>query len=213
MKTIYKLLYALAVSALLWTSAAGQSLNDLPDSEIYAVEINGVLCGYAESEITTIEKDGKELLMLKRNILARLSALGGGIDMTIENEFLFDPETNIPVSLEHVIATTAELYTFTKFENGNAYFMDARGGDFREIVLDNDVIIENSVSYPHLMKDFIYGEEIEKSYRVFDDMKGAVVTKSYKLLGKDSLELAGKKFNTTIVEELTHIAGVASKNP
>lgn len=211
MKTIFKLTYALAVSLILWATVAGQSLKELPDSELYAVEINGVLCGYAESEITTTEKDGKELLMLKRNILARLSALGGGIDMTIENEFLFDPETNIPVSTEHVIATTAELYTFTKFENDNAYFTDARGGDFREIVLNKDVIIENSVSYPHLMKDFINAEEIEKSYRVFDDMKGAVVTKSYKLVGKDSLELAGKKFNTTIVEELNHELGVTTK--
>lgn len=211
MKTIFKLSYVLVVSVFLWASAAGQSLKDLPNSEIYAVEINGVLCGYAESKITTIEKEGKELLMLKRNILAKLSALGGGIDMTINNKFLFDTETNNPVSIEHVLATTAEVYTYTKFENGNAFFRNARDGEFREISLNKDVIIENSVSYPHLTTDFINGMETEKSYRVFDDMKGTVVTKSYKLVGKDSLELAGKKFNTTIVEELNHELGVTTK--
>lgn len=211
MKTIYKFLYALAVSVFLLTTAAGQSLKNLPDSTTYAVEINGVLCGYADSEYTTTQKDGKEFLLVENHILAKLSALGGGIDMTIENKFLLNPETYNPVSIEHVAATTAEVYTFTQFENGNAFFTNTRGGDLRKIELDKDVIVENSVFYPHLMKDFIRGTKNEKSYRVYDDMKGAIVTKSYKLLGKETLELIGKKFNSTIVEELNHELGITTK--
>ena len=211
MKTIYKLLYALAVSVFLLTTAGGQSLKNLPDSTTYAVEINGVLCGYADSEYTTTQKNGKEFLLVENHILAKLSALGGGIDMTIENKFLLNPETYNPVSIEHVAATTAEVYTFTQFENGNAFFTNTRGGDLRKIELDKDVIVENSVFYPHLMKDFIRGTENEKSYRVYDDMKGAIVTKSYKLLGKETLELIGKKFNSTVVEELNHELGIITK--
>ena len=59
MKTIFKLSLALAMSAFLWTTAAGQSLKELPKSWIHAVEIGGVLCGYSESEMTIIERDGK----------------------------------------------------------------------------------------------------------------------------------------------------------
>ncbi|WP_167619472.1 transglutaminase-like domain-containing protein [Maribellus sediminis] len=211
MKTIFKLSYALALSAFLWTTAAGQSLRDLPKSETFAVEISGVLCGYAESEISTTQVDGKEFLVLKRNILAKLSALGGGVDMTIQNKFLFDPKTDKPVSIEHVVATSAEIYTNTKFENGKAFFTDSRNGEFREIELDEDVIVENSINYPHLMKDFIKGKESEKSYRVFDDMKGVVATKSYRLLGKEVLELNGEKWQTTLLEEVNREVGTTTK--
>ena len=60
--------------------------------------------------------------------------------MTINNKFLLNPETYHPVSIEHVVATTAEIYTFTKFENGNAFFTNTRGGDLRKVELDKDVI-------------------------------------------------------------------------
>ena len=90
MKTIFKLSYALAVSILLWASVAGQSLNELPKSYTYAVEINGVLCGYTESNLTIIEKDGKELLRVNDEALVKQRALGGNVELTISNIALIE---------------------------------------------------------------------------------------------------------------------------
>ncbi|WP_340113729.1 transglutaminase-like domain-containing protein [Maribellus mangrovi] len=211
MRTIDKFLIVLAVFTIFVASAAGQSVKDLPEYEIFAVEINGVLCGYAESEIATIQKDGRELLVLKRNILAKLSVLGGGVDMKVQNEFLIDPETDEPVSTEHVVATSAEVYAFTKFESGKAYFTNSRNGELRKIELEDEVVVENSISYPHLMRDFIEGAENEKTYWVFDDIKGVVASKTYKRIGTETLELIGKEFNTTVLEEVNHELGTVTK--
>lgn len=211
MKTIFKLTYALAMSVFLWTTAAGQSITDLPKSWNFAVEISGVLCGYSEGTLTTVEKDGQELFYLNENALVKQSALGGNVELTIHNQSYIDTKTELPVSVEISFATTAEVYSFTRFEKGTAFFTNVKGGQLKEIELAADVILENSVFYPHLMKDFIKGIENEKSYRVYDASKGEIVTKNYKRIGKEILELAGKTFNSIVLEELNQDLGTITK--
>ncbi len=211
MKTIFKLSYALAVSVLLWTAAAGQSLKELPKSWTYAVEINGVLCGYSEANLTTIEKDGKELLRVNDEAVVKQRALGGNVELTIKNIALIDPNTELPVFVEQRFKTTAEVYSSVRFNNGVAYFTSVEGGETREIQLPDDVILENTISFPHLMKDFILGNEKEKDYLVFDSQKGEIITKTYTRLGEEELELAGTTFNTCILEELNKKQGVTTK--
>jgi hypothetical protein len=211
MKTIFKLSYALALSAFLWATAAGQSLKDLPKSWNYAVEINGVLCGFSESEISTIERDGKELLSLKEEVLVKQRALGGNVELTISNIALIDRNTELPVFVEQRFKTTAEVYSAVEFSNGVAYFSSVEGGETREIQLPDDVVLENTISYPHLMKDFILGNEKEKEYRVFDNQKGEIATKTYTRLGEEELELAGASYKTCILEELNKKQGVTTK--
>ncbi len=211
MKTIFKLSLALAMSAFLWTTAAGQSFKDLPKSWTHAVEIGGVLCGFSESEMTIIERDGKELLCLNEEALVKQSALGGKVDLIITNNALIEPTTQLPVFVEQRFKTTAEMYSSVKFSSGTAYFTSVEGGEVKQIQLTDDVILENTFSYPHLMKDFILGDEKEKIYRVFDNQKGEIVTKNYTQLGEEKLELAGANFNTIIFEELNQNSGITTK--
>ncbi|MBT3385049.1 MAG: transglutaminase domain-containing protein [Prolixibacteraceae bacterium] len=211
MKTIVKLLCALAMSVFLWTTAAGQSFEDLPKTWIHAVEIGGVLCGFVESEMTIIERDGKELLSLNEEALVKQSALGGKVDLIIINSALIESTTQLPVFVEQRFKTTAEVYSSAKFSNGIAYFTSVEGGEVKQIQLPDDVVLENTFSYPHLMKDFILGNEKEKKYLVFDNQKGEIITKSYTRVGEEKLELAGANFNTIVLEELNQNSGVNTK--
>jgi hypothetical protein len=211
MKTIIKLLCALAMSCFLWTTAAGQSFEDMPKTWVYAVEIGGVLCGYAESEITIIERDGKELLSLNDEALVKQSALGGKVDLIITNSALIEPTTQLPVFVEQRFKTTAEVYSSVKFDKGVAYFTSVEGGETHEIQLPDDVVLENTLSYPHLMKDFILGNEKEKKYRVFDNQKGEIIIKSYTHVGEEKLDLAGANFSTIILEEFNQNSGITTK--
>ncbi|MBN1819643.1 MAG: transglutaminase domain-containing protein [Prolixibacteraceae bacterium] len=210
MKTIYTLSFALSVTIMNWLTAGCQSINDIPISWNYAVEITGVQCGYTESEITTIEKDGANLLKMKDTVVVKLSVLGGGVDMKVSNNSLIDPLTMNPVYIEHSVFTTAEMYARSEFEDHTARFTNKRNGEMKTINLEPDVIIENTVTYPHLMKDFILGTETKKSYLVFDDMQGIVATKTYKKIREEEIELAGKNFYTTVLEELNETNGITS---
>jgi len=210
MKTI-KTITIIVLSVFLWTITTAQTLENIPEKWIYAVEIDGVLCGYAESHTTIITENGKEFIQSDDEVIAKLSVLGGGVDMKIVHHILVDRETENPVSIERIVSTTAEIYASTRFEKDKAYFTNQRGGEMQEIELDPDVILENTLSYPHLFKDFILNHETEKKYRVFDDMKGAIVIKNYKRIGNEELELAGKKYQTTVVEEINQELGTTTK--
>lgn len=211
MKTIFKFSYALAVSILLWSTAAGQLSKEALESSTYAVEIGGILCGYSEATLSAIEKDGKEFTELKRDVLVKQRALGGNVDLIINNIALIEQETEMPVFIEIRFKTTAEVYSSVEFKNGVACFKSSEVGEVREIQIPEDVILDNTVSYPHLKKDFIMGNEEKKEYRVFDNQKGEIVTKIYTRIGDEKLELAGEIFNTLIIEELNKGMGTTTK--
>ncbi|WP_157493799.1 transglutaminase-like domain-containing protein [Draconibacterium sediminis] len=210
MKTI-KTISWLLLSTFLWVAAAGQTLNDLPRKMTYAVEISGVLCGYSESTITTIEKDGQKLLSVNTEALVKQRALGGDVELTITESALISPETELPVLVEQRFKTNAEVYSCASFNNRVAYFTSVEGGEPRAIQLPDDVILENTLSYPHLMTDFIQGEAKEKEYKVFDVQNGEIIIKTYTRIGEEQLELKGATYNTTVLAEFNHQAGTSTK--
>ena len=195
----------------LWVAAAGQSLNDLPPKITYAVEISGILCGYSESAINTIEKDGQKLLSVNTEALVKQRALGGNVELIITEHALISPETELPGFVEQRFKTNAEVYSYASFDNGVAYFSSTEGGKPRRIELPDDVILENTLSYPHLMNDFINGDTKNKEYKVFDIQSGEIIMKTYERIGEEKLELAGTSYNSIILEEFNHQTGITTK--
>ncbi len=199
------------LSTFLWIAAAGQSVNDLPKKMTYAVEIGGVLCGYSEITIPPTEKDGRELLSVNTEALVKQRALGGNVELIITENVLITPETKLPVFVEQRFKTRAEIYSCATFNNDVAYYTSVEGGEPREIQLPHDVILENTLSYPHLMNDFIQGNAATKEYRVFDIQSGDIISKTYKRIGEEKLELAGANYNTIVLEEFNHQTGITAK--
>jgi transglutaminase-like putative cysteine protease len=205
---LFLVLFSLVIS---YQSARSQLTDEYPQEWTYAVEINDVLCGYSESTISLESKEGLPYLLMNDHIMVKLSVLGGGVDMTIDNEYILDPETKAPYSIEHKLRTSAEVYGYSEFEEDKVYFTSVEGGAFSEIALPEGTIIENSYNYPHLMQDFILGEELEKSYQVYDDMRGLIATKSYNRVGDEEIELAGTKFKTLVLEEINKNLGTTTR--
>ncbi|NQU86871.1 MAG: transglutaminase domain-containing protein [Mariniphaga sp.] len=213
MKTINKLKLMPVFLIILFTGFTmyGQFPEKYEGTYYFAVEYSGVLCGYSESVMSEVVKNGKKFISVHDDINVNLSVLGSDVETKIINNYLLDDEVKTYFSCEHEISTTASVYALTKIKNNTAFFSSERGGDFKEIELPDDVILETQVSFPHLKKDFIMGNEIEKNYQVFDDMKGEIVTKSYKLLKEEELVLNSKKYSTIVFEEISMATGVFSK--
>ncbi|WP_320111557.1 transglutaminase-like domain-containing protein [Draconibacterium orientale] len=208
---ILKTISWLLLSVFLWVAAAGQTAKDLPIRMTFAVEISGVLCGYSEMTISSTVKDGRKLLSINTEALVKQRALGGNVELIITEHALITPETELPVFVEQRFKTNAEIYSCTKFDNGVAHFTSAENGEPREIKLPDDVILENPLSFPHLMNDFIGGDANQKTYKVFDFQSGEIISKTYKRIGEEQLELAGASYNTTVLEEFNHQTGITAK--
>nr|WP_319510620.1 transglutaminase-like domain-containing protein [uncultured Draconibacterium sp.] len=210
MKTI-KTISWLLLFVFLWVAAAGQTSKNQPKRMTYAVEISGVLCGYSEMTISPTEKDGRKLLSINTEALVKQRALGGNVELIITEHALISPETELPVWIEQRFITNAEVYSCASFDNRVAHFTSVEGSEPQEIQLPDDVILENPLSYPHLMIDFIRGDANEKEYKVFDIQSGEIISKTYKRIGEEKLELAGDNYNATVLEEFNHQTGITTK--
>ncbi len=208
MKTNIKFFRMIILLALLSWGCIG--FGQQSETYYYAVEINGVLCGYSESNKTFIEKNGKELLQVTDEIVVKLSVLGGDIDITIYNQYQIDPETGRFFFCEHKMSAGVDIHTVTKIV-GNMAFFTSLGEEPKEIELSPEVILEIPIAFPHLMNDFIKGNEQEKSYQVFDDMKGEIVEKHYTRVGVEEIELAGTNYDVTVLEEVNKTTGTKVK--
>ena len=59
----------------------------------YGIEVSGTLCGYAEFDLSSIEKDGRELILVKEMVFTKQTALGMEFDSKILLIYHVDPET------------------------------------------------------------------------------------------------------------------------
>ncbi len=203
----------LLVLLMLACRGAGQdSPCDKAPDYYYGIEINGILCGYSESYKCPIQGPDGPRLKLMDFIQLKMTLLGQDVDMAIRNTYVLDTSGLSYSYCKHEIDVgEAVQVAITEVADGRVYFTGQEGKAPEEVSLTPDVIFELPLSSPHLVRDFVHGGRDEAEYRVFDDMQGKVVTKKYKRLGKEQLELAGKPYQATLLEELNQSVGTTSR--
>jgi hypothetical protein len=174
-----------------------------PESYTFGIEINEVLCGYADVQISTIKKENQELTLIKEKVFVMLSALGHEFNMNIKNIYHIDPATGR--FIYHICLSDSE-----EMETGYAVLLEDDALRFTfalddkesRIELSPDIILENSQFFPHLMRDFIDGDTAKKSYEIFEPRAAEIQKSTYTKVGIETLELAGKRYETVIIEKL-----------
>jgi transglutaminase-like putative cysteine protease len=214
MKTTFFLNHSalLALLMLLGCRGIGQDASSGSETYYYAVEINGIICGYSESEISTVETDGRAMIMVEDDIQVKMTLLGQDVDISIRNEYKIDSSSGLFTFCKHVItAGVTNQLAITQVDGTTILFTNAENGEPTELTLDPDVILESPLSSPHLMEDFVQGDYDEREYRVYDDMRGEVVNKVYTRVMDEELTLAGKVYNTTVLDELNLTTGIKTR--
>lgn len=213
MKTTITLFKLFSLSFILLWGCSGISQESSSDETTYfAVEINGIICGYSESVQSTTVKDNRTVLSVMDDITLKLTILGQDMDISILNQYEIDSSSGNYLACRHRIKTgVTTMVSITKVEGDKILFSTAEDQEPEEFILTPELILETSISYPHLMRDFVLGGEKEKEYQVFDDMQGKVVSKMYTRLDDEELSLAGKTFQTVVFEELNLTTGIKSQ--
>jgi hypothetical protein len=180
------------------------------DDEIYyyGIEIGGVVCGYSESSQRTVIENGKEYLQANDEVVLKLTVLGQGVDISITNDYKIDPETGRYFFCERNFSNgAATLISTTKVKGEIAYFSSNMDVETKEIDLSGGVILDSPIEFKHLMREIIEGDEKEKNYKVFDDMKGVIVDKVYTFLRSEEIELVGNTYSAAVIAELDKSTG------
>ncbi len=177
----------------------------------YGIEINGVLCGYSEITKSPMVKDGKDMILLKQKAFLMLSALGSQFNTEVELTYHVDPSTGKftyhdcditqgPTKLSSVIFIEGDTARFTSTLS-------------EEIIteLPQDVILENMLFFPHLLKDFVEEGLEEKTYEIYEVREAEVQKTTYTKIGTEELEFAGKTYNAILLNELNQETGLKVK--
>jgi len=177
----------------------------------FAIEMNGVLCGYSEMETKVKMKGDKEIIELKQNVFTKVSALGSQFTQNLKLTYFIDPETgNFTYHDSYIKQGQTELSSAIYIESDSARFTSSISEDFITI-LPKDVILPNTLYHAHLKKDFINNKLEEKKYQIYSVRDAGLQEETYTKIGNEELNFNGKTYQTVIINQLNHANGLKVK--
>jgi tetratricopeptide (TPR) repeat protein len=214
-KNYFKSMWTGLLFLVLSMSLLGSPQSEDPSQEhtyYYSVEINDVLCGYDKTDIAVKTLDSKLSLVVTEDVVVKLTLLGQGMDMRFNTEYHIDPVTSKVVYIDRKIrAGNTDIHSTTTINGDLAQFSSTFTGEEKTIDLSGGVIVESPLAYPHLKTDFIRGGEKEKTYKVFEDVRGNIEDRKYTFGGYDELELVGTTYLVALFNELNLATGVSTE--
>lgn len=202
---------------ILWCASGYQTIKaeaiQIKEEKLYyAIEINGVLCGYSEINTSPMVKDGKDMTLLEQKMFLMLSALGSKFNTELKLTYHIDPATGkFTYHDSNITQGQTKLDSAIYIERDTARFTSTTSEKEKIVTLPPDVIFENTLFFPHLKKDFVDGELEKKSYEIYEVRGGEVQKATYTRAGTENLELAGKTYNAIILDKLNHKTGLKVK--
>lgn len=190
--------FRLLLLAALLVGAGGQPAGK---EYYFAVELNGVLCGFAKLVATPFTDGGRALTRLDHELVIRGTLLGAPIDNRMVFTYHLDPATNQFVYHESAIsAGRTRLTSAIRIVGQTARVAETAGGTETVVELPPDVVLANTLFHPHLVADFVKGTAERKSYRVFDGRENAVRETTYTRKGAERLVLPAGTFDTIVLD-------------
>jgi len=175
----------------------------------YAVEINGVLCGYTVMDTSSTVIDGEVRMVLKEEVFVMVSALGSEFNTELLLTYHLDPGTGkFTYHDSKLHQGRVELDSKIQIEGDSARMTSSL--DEKPIVtaLPEDVVLENTLFFPHLVKDFVVEGAREKVYQVYEVREAEIQKTTYTKAGTETLELAGKNYEALVLDELNQKTGL-----
>ena len=206
---LYVLLFLISLSPADFHAQAAQ-----PEAEkiFHAIEMNGVLCGYSEMDISTVVKDGKEMTLEKSKVFMMLSALGMKFNTEVKTQSYIDPVTgrssDVKVDIEQ---GQVKVGIKAVVENDVAHYTPITGGEPKDIKLSPDVIFGDEHLFRRLVNDFAPGKIQKKKYKILMLMEGEIQESTFTKAGEEKLELAGKTYDAIVLDQLNHKTGLKIK--
>lgn len=205
MKVKIRIVIAASLLIGIWIPAA---LAESGASYTYAAEIRGKICGYATTSIQKDEVDGKPVVTLTDDVKIKVSLLGATVDTEIRTTCKTDPDykafTYQQIDIDQ---GTFKMGASTVIENGKARVTMKPEGTTKVVELPPDVILENGIFFPHLVRDFMTNKMDAANYNVFDSLDAQIQKTRYTKRGEESIPLLGRSFEALVLDEVNLVTG------
>lgn len=206
MKTLRKLLALCVLTPMLLASSLAAQVED--GTYTYGIEIKDSLCGYAEAVVATVKEGDEEYQLLKQKIFVMLSALGSEFNTEIDLTYHVDPDTGqFTYQDSHVSQGEIELDSTVVIEGNQARLSSSMTGE-KTLELPAGVLLENGVYMPYLKRAFVGTATEQVTYDTLEVQQFEIQQVTCTRAGTETLELAGKVYDTLILDSVNLTTGV-----
>ena len=179
------------------------------DKVFYTIEINDVVCGYSEMSEIPVKKENKDLIEQELHIFIMLSLLGS--------------EFNTEMNIKALIASESRRasYIFTNIKQGatdmdieltvsgsKATIKSQLNTEPAEMNITPETVIGSDEIFTRLKKEIYFEGKTEATYNILELIEGEIQTSEFKKTGEETISLAGKSFNTIIIEQTNTKTGL-----
>lgn len=213
-KSLFSLLLFLAWLPGL-PAVTGQAVDADPSGAAkvyYAIEINGVVCGYSESRETGLRKEGREFIRQETTVFVMLSVLGSDFNSEIKAEALLDPATRRVVHAATRIEQGSRVLTFEIDVAGNeATLASSLHPEPKKIALPPGVLVGDDEKFLKVRKEFIDRHASEITCAILEPLEEEIQGSTFKKVGEEKVTLAGKSFHALVIEQVNAKTGIKTK--
>ncbi len=205
-----KIARLILTAILLYTFSCSPETND--NKVYYAIEINGVLCGYSETSETHTSVEGKDYLNQTLDMYIMLSLFGSEFNTDMKVISLLDPVSKRCYRLNGEINQGTISRKFdVKVENSQAFINSSLMGKPKTIELTPDILFGSDEVFSRVKKEFIENNAEEISLDILEAIDSEIQTSTFRKNGEEKIELAGKSYETLIIEQTNKKTGVNIK--
>jgi transglutaminase-like putative cysteine protease len=174
----------------------------------YGIEIAGVVCGYSRIETLRTEKDGRDIIELEQDFFLKLSALGSTFDTRMKFTYHIDTATgNFIYHDSDIHQGDQHLSGEVHVEGDSARFFSMLDDDKGVTYLPDGTILENTLFFPHLKRDFVDQGLLEKTYSMYEVRESEIHDVTYTKAAVERLELAGRGYDAIALDRFDTESG------
>jgi len=199
----------LAVTLVVLFAVSDRTDETVAGDYFYAITNAGVLCGYSLIDTSLSVIDGRQVVLLEQTIFSMTKALGMDVDSNAKLVYHIDPETGQFIYTEFDVDNGQSQYSAqARIEDDGAHCSTSFGREDRIVELPPGTLLENTLFFKHILKDFADTDTKDKVYQIFDVGDQEVQQVRYSDAVEETIELAGKEYRTVMVEKRNLVTGV-----
>jgi hypothetical protein len=175
----------------------------------FAVEVNGVVCGYSEVGETVRRRGGRKVIEQVTDIFVMLSVLGSRVNSAIQVTTLLDASTRATLSSDIRIDQGGSRHAFSlQVTDGEAVLNSSLRGDVRRFSVTPKLLVGDEEVFRMVKREFACNHSAEVRCDMLEPVEQEVSPVVFRKTGEERIELAGKVHVCLVIEQDNARTGV-----